>query len=199
MHDLIHQLAASVRTLGPTHDVVLDGAWSTSRRKTYEDASQLGSGMGPFVEVLDARWRATLRCAVPVVGFAFMDTPAQAVWVKSIGPAVDPDLEVLLRAYARSLPGHASFGGRLFDAFVPAVPVACGENPADSCTLGQAHTTTGTAHIIAQAGDAAFIMLVLPKSLVKVGRNRLWHFRAAPALEGALLALDKRTGTLTAD
>jgi len=81
---------------------------------------------------------------------------------------------------------------------VPAVPVACGENSAESCTLGSARMTTGAAHILAQGSDATFVILVLPRSFAKVGRNRLWHFRTefAPLLEGALRVFDKRTGFL---
>ena len=198
MHEMIQQLATAVSAMEPTRDVEIGGAWSGSTRKTYKDASQQGSGVGPFVEVVDARWRATLKCPVPVVGFAFMDTPVQTFWVKSIGPAVNPEVEVSLHAYAGSLPGRASFAGRLFESVVPAVPVACGENAADSCILGPARTTTGAAHIIAQVSDTAFIILVLPKSVAKVGRNRLWHFRTqfAPVLDGELRVFDRRTGIL---
>jgi hypothetical protein len=81
MHELIQQLAAAVNAMGPTHDVELAGAWSTSSRKTYKGVSQQGSAVVPLVEVLDARWRATLKCSVPLVGFAFMDTPTQTSWV----------------------------------------------------------------------------------------------------------------------
>jgi hypothetical protein len=202
MNDLIQQLAAAVTAMGPTQDVELAGSWSTSKRKTYKTGSQAGSGACPFVEVLDARWRATLKCAVPIVGFAFMDTPTQTLWVKSIAPAVAPHVEVSLHAHTEFLPGRASFTGSLFDAVVPAVPVACGENPIQTCTLGPAHTETGSAHGVARVNGVAFVILLLPKTFVKVGRNRLWHFRPefASSLDNSLrLFADGRTGTLRRD
>ena len=58
--------------------------------------------------------------------------------------------------------------------------------------------TTGTAHTVAQVSDAAFAILLLPKSFARVGRNRLWHFRSpfAPVLDGVLRVFDRRTGIL---
>lgn len=60
-------------------------------------------------------------------------------------------------------------------------------------------TATGRAHQIAEAAEAAFVVVVLPKSLLKVGRNRLWRFREeiAAALPTDLrLFAGRRTGIL---
>src|SRR5262245_56795327 len=171
MNELIQQLALAIARMGPTHDVELVGRWSTSKRKTYGDASQLGSGAGPFIDVVDVRWRATLKCAVPLVGLSFMDTPAQTLWVKSVAPEVNPTAEISMHAYAGYLPGCASLAGSLFGEVSASVPVNIGENPIDSCSLGTLHTTTATAHYVAEVDGTNFIMLVIPRTFVKIGRK----------------------------
>jgi len=201
MNEVIPQLAAAVTAMGPTHEVELAGEWSTSNRKTYGDSSQLGSGDGPFIDVVDAQWRAVLKCAVPMVGMAFMDTPATTFWMKAVAPAVDPAVGISLVAHAGAVSGHASFGANLFEAFVPAVPVAYGEitRLIDCCAVGDAHAFTGSAHVVAAVDDNRFVVLLLPRSLVEVGRKRLWHFRPefASSLEGSLRIFAKgRAGTL---
>src|SRR5437016_2434537 len=126
MNDLIQQLASAFTAMGRSEIIEMSGGWSTSRRETCQNASQAGSGVGPFVDVVDARWRGTLKCPVPLAGIAFLDTPAQTFWVKALPRATDPDVEVSVHARAGYLPGRASFTGSLFGAVLPAVPFACG-------------------------------------------------------------------------
>src|SRR3989442_10974424 len=123
MNQIIHQLADAFTAMGPPHIIEISGAWSTSRRKVYQNPSQAGSGIGPYIEVVDARWRGTLKCDVPLAGFAFVDTPTQTSWVKSLPSEIDPEVEVSLHARAGCLPGRASFTGSLFGAVLPAVPI----------------------------------------------------------------------------
>lgn len=199
MNALIQQLASAFTAMGPPEPVAISGGWSTSRRRTYEHPSQAGSGSGPFVEVVDARWRGTLKCAVPLAGFSFLETPAQTFWVKALPAATDLHVEVSVHARAGFLPGWASFTGDLFGAFLPAVPFACGDDPTASCNLGSMTTATGSAHALAEVGGAAFLMIVFPKAFVKVGRKRLWHLRPehASSLDGPLRSFARgRTGTV---
>ena len=57
MLSLIQGFSSKLAAVVPEETVEISGAWSTSRRKTYEDPMQTGSGAGPFVEVVDARNR----------------------------------------------------------------------------------------------------------------------------------------------
>src|SRR5712664_3100873 len=107
MHSLIARFSAELRLIVPKEVVEIGGAWSTSRRKRYENPMQTGSGAGPFVEVIDARWRGTLECAVPLAGFAFLVTPSEMFWVKSPPPAMNPGVEVSIHARAGYLPERA--------------------------------------------------------------------------------------------
>ncbi|MGH9891350.1 MAG: hypothetical protein ACREA0_05085 [bacterium] len=199
MKEVIQQLAAAVTAAGPSYSVEITGGWSTTRRRTYQHRSQAGTGVGPFVDVIDARWRGVLTCSVPLVGFAFLDTPTQTFWVRSLPPATGPDVEVSVHARAGYLPGRASFAGRLFNGILPAVPFPCGDDPTKACSLGGATTMTGSAHTVAEVAGTAFLIILVPKNLVKVGRTRLWHFRPehASSLDDPLRIFTRgRTGTL---
>ena len=199
MNDLIQQLAFAFTAMGPPEIIEISGKWSTSRRNAYQNPSQAGSGIGLFVEVVDARWCGTLKCAVPLAGFAFLDTPTQTFWVKSLPSAMHPDVEVSLHARAGYLPGRATLTGSLFGAVLPAVPIACGDDLTKDCNLGSMATGTGSAHALAEVAGAAFVLIVFPKTLVKVGRNRVWHLRSehASSLEGPLRIFARgRTGTV---
>src|SRR5262245_31046743 len=109
MHPLIERLAAELAPIVPAEPVEVSGAWSTTRRRTYASATQLGSGEGPFVEVVDVRWQGTLACAVPLAGYLFMITSDEASWVKSSPPTIDPVLHASMHAYADRRVDRASF------------------------------------------------------------------------------------------
>jgi hypothetical protein len=198
-HPLIEKLAAAAEAMGAPEAVEISGRWSTSRRKTYKDPGQAGSGAGPFAEVIDARWTGTLQCTVPIAGYAFLVMPTDTFWVKSRPAALNPPVEVSVHCYADNRLGRATFAASLLGAMVPSVPITCGDDPTAACTLGGTVTATGRAHEIAAATEASFVILLLPKSLLKVGRNRLWRLRReiASSLPPELRVLvGGRTGVL---
>ena len=179
MHALIERFSSELASVVPTEAIELAGVWSTSTRKTYEHPMQVGSGARPFVEVLDARWRGTLTCASPLAGFAFMVTARELFWVKSLPAAMNPAVEVCIHARAGYLPGRASFAASLHGATLPSVPFACTEDLIAGCTLGATATVTGRAHLVAEVNGAAFVVIALQRSALKVGRSRLWRIREA--------------------
>src|SRR5688572_23387811 len=96
-----------------------------SERRTYETASQTGTGSGPFVEVVDLRWGGTLTGTVPIAGIAFLVTTTELFWVKSMPAAATLPVHVSLHAYAGYSPEQATFTAGLGGAVLPGVPVAC--------------------------------------------------------------------------
>jgi len=199
VHPLIQKLAGTINSLAPPEPVDVLGEWSIAHRKTYKDSSQAGSGMGPFVEVVDYRWRGTLECASPLAGIGFLVTQNAAFWVKSPPAILSPIVEVSIHAWAGEHPGRATFAANMLGSFLPGVPFAYGDDPTTACSLRTETWTTGHAHEIAAVKEAAFVLVLLPTSLLKVGRNRLWHFREAyqSALPSELQVFVRgRTGTL---
>src|SRR5262245_65143454 len=98
MHALIRKLAAAIEPLASQETVEISGEWSSSSRKTYTNKSQLGSGSGPFVEILDHRWRGVCECSVPLAGLGFMVTPRATYWIKSPPAVLNPMVEVSFHA-----------------------------------------------------------------------------------------------------
>ena len=162
----------------PLEPVAIRGAWVTSSRRTYADAAQQGSGAGPFVDVVDARWTATCEATVPLTGLAMVFGPAnEGRWVKA-GPAtMNPALSVSLHAHADGLAGRASFAAGLHGAWLPSMPVACGGDLPAACTLSTDPTFTGRPHLVAEIDGAAFHVVLFPGSVLQVSRNRLWRLR----------------------
>ncbi len=67
--------------------------------------------------------------------------------------------------------------GSLHGAYLSSAPVELGQALPSSCAIGPSVTTTGTAHVVARVAGVTFVVVLLPASAVKVGRNRLWHLR----------------------
>ncbi len=146
-------------------------------RRMYETANQLGTGTGPFVEVMDAKWSGSLECSVPLVAIAILHTPAACYWVKSNPAALNPPISASLHARA-DYKERASFAISVHGGFLPSVQVSCGEDLTAACTFGSKSAIAGRAHLLAEAECVAFIVVILQGSVVKVGRNRLWHLRS---------------------
>ena len=90
---------------------------------------------------------------------------------------MNPGVQVSLHARAGGVDGQASLAASLHGAFLPTVPVACGDDLPAACTFGSSHAVTGRPHLVAEIDSSAFIVLMLQGSVLKVGRNRLWHLR----------------------
>lgn len=172
IEDFFSPLAAVV----PGEPAELRGEWSTSLRRIYENAIQVDSGVGPFVEVIDARWAGTFESSVPLTGIAMLYRSG-GWWAKASPATMNPGVQVSLHTRAGCVDGQASFAAGLHGVFLPTVPVTCGDDLSAACTFGSSHAVTGRPHLVAEIDGAAFIVVMLQGSVLKVGRNRLWHLR----------------------
>ena len=172
-HPLFEELDASLAEVIPLEPVEFVGSWLPSARRTYATVRQSGTGSGPFVDVVDLRWRGTLTCPVPIAGIAFLVTAAELFWVKSTPAAVSLPVDISLHAYAEYSAEQATFTAGLGGAVLPGVPVACGADLARCCTFGPSRFATARLKQLAQADTAAFVVLLIQGRFLKVGRHRL--------------------------
>lgn len=161
----------------PEQPVSVEGKWLESSRRTYQTQAQLGSGSGPYVDVVDLRWQGVLTAREPIGGIAFLLTGDELHWVKT--PAISPALpvDISLSAYADYRTGQATFTAHLDGAYLPGVPVPIGANLADACAIELSAVETGRVSRLARASGTAFFVLLIPGSALKMGRKRLWHLR----------------------
>ena len=195
---------APLAALTPPLPIELAGQWSTSTRRTYATAKQLGSGVGPFVTVTDARWDGRLESAVPLAGLLLSWSPraGEARWVKSPPAGITPLVSVHLAAAGLAPRGAASFGVLFHGATLPSVPVPSWDEARHASAPGHPYGKTGRLHLIAEAGGTSFIVVPLQQAMLKVGRNGLWRVRdeVAGALPEPLRTMmtRRRTGYLAA-
>lgn len=170
------------------------------RVATCETGRQSGTGSGPFVDVVDLRWRGILTCPAPIAGIAFLVTAAELFWVKSSRAVVSLPVDVSLHGYADYSAKQATFTAGLGGAVLPGVPVACEADLARSCTLGPACLTTARLEQLAQVDTAAFVVLLIQGRFLKTGRHRLWRLRDELALSLPQRVREiltrRRTGTI---
>ena len=171
------ELNASLSDIVPNNSVAFRGEWGASTRRTYQRESQVGSGAGPFVEVVDVRWSGALTCSVPIVAVAFLLTPKALFWSKSAPASASQSVCLSLHAYAEYSLQRATFTTSIGGAHLPGIPVAVEGELRQACTLGASHQTTGHIARLACIDEVVLLVLILPGSVVKVGRNRLWHIR----------------------
>jgi hypothetical protein len=176
MDGLIPRLASLVEKAAPPVEVRVSGEWSQHARKAYRNAPQLGSGEGAYADVVDHRWHGTMTCGSPVVGLAFLVTPDTLYWVRSAPPALEPTVDVSLHAWAEYRQGRATFASGFHGSYLPGVPYECGDDPSAVCTIAPETSATGRAWKLAEVPGATFVLVLVPRNLVKVGRNRLWRF-----------------------
>jgi len=188
-HSLLSHLDASLRDLVPPESIQCRGEWTVPRRRTYESQAQVGTGSGPYVEVVDLRWRGALTSASPISGIGFLQTAQSLYWVKAAEVSPMLAVGVSLHAYAEYTSQGATFTASLAGAHLPGVPVAGSRDLASVCALGPDILTTGRVTCLARVGSAAFFVLLLQRTLLKVGRKRLWRVRDEIA---ALLPADMR-------
>jgi hypothetical protein len=199
--DLLEAFLAPLATALEPEEASLGGEWSTSLRRTYAHTGQSGTGEGPFVEVVDARWRGVVRGPSSLTGLAFMVTVEGVAWVRSKPPVADPEVEVSLHRWADRTDG-ASLAASFHGALPPSVPVPCGDRPREACRVNEGRVTMGRPTVVAAVGEVWFAVLLLPGAAVRVARNRLWHLRdeLAGSLPEAVrrLMTRGRTGLLRA-
>ena len=170
-------LDSSLCGLIPGELVELLGEWSTKTRKTYQSEKQSGSGVGPFVEVEDRRWCGTLSCKVPVSGIMFLLTASKVYWVKAPTVALTLSVDVSLHGYAGYAEDRVTFTAGMGGAGLPGIPVAAPARLDNVCMGGMMTFTTGHVVRFAEIDSVAFVAIVLPGSVLKMGRNHLWRLR----------------------
>lgn len=181
-HPILDELDASLAGLVPSEPVAFTGHWVPAARRTYEVARQIGTGSGPFVDVVDWRWRGSLACAVPIAGVAFLVTRTECFWSKSAPPASLLEVDVSFHAHANHSQNLATFAAQIGGAVLPGIPVACERDPVAVCTLGKSRLMTAHVETLAETAEAAFVVLLFPAQSLKIGRHRLWRFREEFAL-----------------
>ncbi len=199
-HPFLDQLDLSLSGVIPAEPVELRGEWSESARRTYRSGAQIGSGSGPFADVVDLRWRGALTCNAPISGIAFLAVADTLYWVKASEASPSLEVGVSLHAYSGYTDQRATFAARLADSRLPGVPVPVAADLIEACALEPGVLTTGRVARVARASSAAFFVLLMPRSCLMFGRKRLWRLReelAAALPEGARqLLIHRRTGVL---
>jgi hypothetical protein len=200
LNDFSQQLDSSLSELVPAQRVESHGAWSTSRRRSYASASQQVPGIGPYVEVVDARWTGELTADFELSAIAFLATAREIFWAKAPVVAMTLPVQIVLSAYADSTPGRATFTASLGGAVLPGVPIGVEGRLEDVCTLVPQLLATGRVTCLAETSGASFFAIVLPREVLKIGRNHLWRLREdlgtrLPATVRELLTR-RRAGTI---
>jgi hypothetical protein len=175
---VIERIAQSLVAIVPPEPIEIRGSWSRATRRV------------DGAEVIDARWSATIACAQPLAGLAFLRNESALYWVKSPPACTDLPLAVSLSAYASRATGTASLAASIGSSLLPGLAVRCGPDPERECALGPTRAETGRAFPVAEIDRTAVFALLLPGALVKIGRNRLWRLRDDLAVD---LPADVRT------
>ena len=200
---LFDSLDIALRDCVTHKSVRFDGAWSQSLRRTYQGEAQLGTGAGPFRDVTDLHWRGVLTSPDPISGICFLLTAGTLFWAKAPQISEELSVGVSLHAYSEYTAGRATFTANLAGAFLPAVPVGINGDFAETCTLTRDAVRTGSIARLAEAGSAAFFVLLFPRDVIKVGRKRLWRIRdevaASLPVDLRELLTRRRTGVVRSD
>src|SRR5215468_5590285 len=171
----LERFLSLLATVVEAHEVSLRGEWSTSTEHTYAHASQLGTGEGPFVEVVNAHWRGVAQGPWPLAGLAFSATTEGVTWSRSERPAASPALEVSLHPCPWES-GTASlaftFHGAILSGTVP-----FRDRSLEVCTVREGPLVTGRIGWVSEAQGVNFGLVLLPGPALKVTRNGLWHLR----------------------
>jgi hypothetical protein len=170
----LNELQSSLAGVIPNEPVILEGEWRSSRRLTYKDEAQLGSGSGPFIEVEDWRWTGTLSSAIPIVCIVFAKTPESLFWAKSGSPISNLEVDLAVRAEGRS--DRAKFTASVGEACLPSFMFS--GDASHSIEVKTGDYTTGQLVPLARYDDIEIIGYVIPSGLIKVGRKRIWVLRS---------------------
>src|SRR5262245_34292937 len=162
----LEQFLSPLATVVEAHEVSLRGEWSTSTERSYAHVSQLGTGEGPFVEVVNAHWRGVAQGPRPLAGLAFSATTEGVTWSRSERPA----LEVALRASAWES-GTASlfftFHGALLSQTAPSR-----DRLLEVCTVREAPLVTGRLGWVGEAQGVNFGLALLRGASAEGGAQR---------------------------
>jgi hypothetical protein len=169
--DRIQSYFDGLAEIVPATAVQMSGAWSSKPQRRL-----VSSGGSQTREVIDWRWEGSFESEVHLAGLALLITKRDFYWVKARPPSPQPDVGVSAHGWANQA-DSVSFTGSFHGAVVPAVPVHIATEPPSACRLGDADVRLGVPHLVAALDDAAFAVVLVPKALIRVGRNRLWRLR----------------------
>jgi hypothetical protein len=173
---LVEDVASSLRTLMAGETAVFAGAWLPVSRRTYVSPAQHGTGAGPFKEVIDYRWDGAFSSSAPIAGIAFALEPAFTYWVKSSPPSLELPVSIRVAAYADGSDDRCTVTLGLGGSFLPGFPAPATPG-LPALALGAGTHPLGTALSIVQAPSVELCVVLVPGSLVEMGRNRLWRLR----------------------
>lgn len=176
-HPLLDQLDAALADVVPKALVALQGAWSSRMRRSYQSKDQVGSGAGPFVEVVDHLWDGHFESPDPLTGIAFLRTKSGVYWAKAAHASPTFPVRVSLHAHASYTAGHLTFATGLGDVVLPGVPVPTSSDLPSACLVAPHRVPAGRVVCIAKTDATAFFVVLLQSGSVKFGRNRLWRLR----------------------
>ena len=172
---MLDQLDIALRDRVPTEPVTFAGEWSNPSRRTYKAEAQLGTGAGPFADVVDFRWRGTLTCAGPIGGIALLVTTGNLYWVKGVEISSTLSVDVSLHAYADYRAERATFTAGMAGACLPGIPVAVSSDSARPCLVEQGVVKTGQVSCLAQANSGKISAVIPPASgLTPPGAGARW-------------------------
>jgi hypothetical protein len=169
---MLSELQSSLAVLGPAVPVALDGEWFSSHRH-----ARLDSESGPVVDILDMFWRGTLACPIPFACIAFLRAGDIWTWSKSQPASVTHRIELSVHAYTAHLPHRATFACVVAGARLPSLPISYGTDPASEVTIHTIGHMTGQVGRVAVARNLELYVGMIPGSVLRVGRKRVWHFR----------------------
>lgn len=157
--------------------VTVTGDWTSRTRRTYQEAGQLGSGTGPYVEVTDQLWNGRLSGPSAFTGIAFMHAESGLYWAKSAHMSEELAVRVSVHGWTNDDAGRILFAAGLDGAFLPGVPAARTFDQPSECLLATDVIPLGRVSCLARAGNKAFFVALFTADSVKFGRNRLWRLR----------------------
>ncbi len=154
----------------------MTGAWTGKPQRRYASSSQFGSGKGPFIDTVDWRWEGAFEGPSSMVGLAILSTDECWYWVKSQPPVPRPEVGVSAHGWT-TRPSTVSVAGSFHGVGSPSVPVELTDAPPSAFVMGPSIAMTGSPHVVARVARVTFAVVLLPASVVRVGRNRLWRLR----------------------
>lgn len=176
-HPLLDRLDAALAETVPSATVGVHGDWTSRTRRSYETAAQLGSGLGPYIDVVDYVWVGRLSGATLITGMALLHTESGVHWAKAAHASEELRVQVSLRGYADWDPDRMNFAAGLDDAFPLSGPIEARFKHPSDCLVAAEVIPVGRVVCIARAGGTSFFVVLFARDSVKFGRNRLWRLR----------------------
>jgi hypothetical protein len=176
-HPFLDQIDAALQELFPEQRVDVRGEWRSRPRRVYKSADQLGSGSGPYVEVVDHVWEGELTSIDPFTGMVFLLSGTGVYWAKAAHVSCTLPVRVSLHAYAGYDGDGVMFFANVGGAGAPSVTVSASTEAPRGILVAPSIIPMGRVVCLARADETAFFVVLIQGRFVKFGRNRLWRLR----------------------